>query len=36
MLRPKILNRKEFDLDFSKEVKLLAKSMIKKLNALKP
>ena len=35
MLDPKIMNRKEFKLDLNLEVRLIAKSMIKKINQLK-
>jgi hypothetical protein len=35
MLDPKIMNRKEFKLDLNLEVRLIAKSMIKKINYLK-
>jgi len=35
MLDPKIMNRKEFKLDLNLEVRLIAKSLIKKINNIK-
>ena len=36
MLDIKIMNRKDFRLDLTKEVHLIAKSIVKKINQLKP
>lgn len=36
MLQPRTLNRKEFTLDFSKEARLINKSLIKRINEIKP